>query len=198
MKNEKGMKEGIVNELDVPSSLDISMVNQTLTVKGPKGDSKKELKQHNISINVENNKIIFKSKSNKKKDKKLMGSLIAHYKNMVRGSLESHTYTLKICSGHFPMNVSVSSNKFVVKNFLGEKVPRVLKLKDGASVKVEGDLKREISGNIKRLKDVKCYRGVRHSRSMPVRGQRTKTNSRTRRGNTRKTMGTGRRAVEKK
>ena len=66
------------------------------------------------------------------------------------------------------------------------------------SMKIEGDLKREISGNIKRLKDIKCYRGIRHNKSLPVRGQRTKTNSRTRRGNTRKTMGTGRRAVEKK
>ena len=66
------------------------------------------------------------------------------------------------------------------------------------ALKIEGDLKREVSGNIKRLKDIKCYRGVRHMRSLPVRGQRTKTNSRTRRGNTRKTMGTGRRAVEKK
>lgn len=64
--------------------------------------------------------------------------------------------------------------------------------------KVEGDLKREIAGNIKRLRDIKAYRGVRHSRGLPARGQRTKTNSRTRRGNVRKTMGTGRRAVEKK
>lgn len=66
------------------------------------------------------------------------------------------------------------------------------------SYKIEGDLKREISANIKRLKDIKSYRGNRHSRSLPVRGQRTKTNSRTRRGNVRKTMGTGRRAIEKK
>lgn len=65
-------------------------------------------------------------------------------------------------------------------------------------LKIEGDLKREVSGNIKRLKDIKCYRGVRHARSLPSRGQRTKTNSRTRRGNVRKTMGTGRRAAEKK
>ena len=64
--------------------------------------------------------------------------------------------------------------------------------------KIEGDLKRDISSNIKRLKDIKAYRGVRHLRGLPVRGQRTKTNSRTRRGNIRKTMGTGRRAVEKK
>lgn len=66
------------------------------------------------------------------------------------------------------------------------------------ALKIEGDLKRDVSGNIKRLKDVKCYRGVRHMRGLPARGQRTKTNSRTRRGNVRKTMGTGRRAVDKK
>ncbi len=63
---------------------------------------------------------------------------------------------------------------------------------------LEGDLKREVAGNIKRLKDIKAYRGVRHMRSLPVRGQRTKTNSRTRRGNVRKTMGTGRKIADKK
>lgn len=66
------------------------------------------------------------------------------------------------------------------------------------NLKIEGDLKREVAANIKRLKDIKAYRGVRHARSLPSRGQRTKTNSRTRRGNVRKTMGTGRRAVDKK
>lgn len=51
--------------------------------------------------------------------------------------------------------------------------------------KVEGDLRREISANIKRLKDIKCYRGTRHIKRLPCRGQRTKTNSRTLRGNKR-------------
>ena len=64
--------------------------------------------------------------------------------------------------------------------------------------KVEGDLRREVGGNIKRLKDIKANRGIRHLRHLPTRGQRTKTNSRTVRGNIRKTMGSGRRAVEKK
>ncbi len=63
--------------------------------------------------------------------------------------------------------------------------------------KLEGDLKREVAGNIKRLKDIGSYRGSRHSRRLPARGQRTKTNSRTVRGNVRKTMGSGRRKVEK-
>lgn len=64
--------------------------------------------------------------------------------------------------------------------------------------KIEGDLKREVSANIKRLKDIGSYRGSRHAKGLPSRGQRTKTNSRTRRGNTRKTMGSGRKKVEKK
>jgi len=64
-------------------------------------------------------------------------------------------------------------------------------------IKLEGDLKREVSGNIKRLRDIGSYRGMRHQRRLPVRGQRTKTNSRTVRGNVRKTMGSGRRKVEK-
>mgnify|MGYP003889105585 CR=1 FL=1 len=63
--------------------------------------------------------------------------------------------------------------------------------------KLEGDLKREVAGNIKRLKDIGAYRGSRHAKRLPARGQRTKTNSRTVRGNVRKTMGSGRRKVEK-
>lgn len=63
---------------------------------------------------------------------------------------------------------------------------------------LEGDLKRKVSSNIKRLKDIKAYRGIRHMKRLPSRGQRTKTNSRTVRGNVRKTMGSGRKKVDKK
>lgn len=63
---------------------------------------------------------------------------------------------------------------------------------------VEGDLRREVGANIKRLKEIKCYRGTRHAKNLPVRGQRTKTNNRTVRGNTRKTMGSGRKDAGQK
>ena len=67
------------------------------------------------------------------------------------------------------------------------------------SMRLEGDLKREVSGNIKRLKYIKSYRGIRHQRNLPTRGQRTKTNSRTTRAyRGRKTAGTGRKIAEKK
>ena len=62
---------------------------------------------------------------------------------------------------------------------------------------LEGELRREISGNIRRLKDIKAFRGIRHLKRLPARGQRTKTNSRTVRGNARKTMTSGRRKLEK-
>jgi len=64
--------------------------------------------------------------------------------------------------------------------------------------KVEGELRREILMNVKRLKEIGSYRGSRHSKGLTVRGQRTKTNSRTVRGNTRRTMGSGRKDTSQK
>jgi len=64
--------------------------------------------------------------------------------------------------------------------------------------RVEGDLKREIAGNIKRLKEINSYRGIRHIKGLPVRGQRTKTNNRTVRGNIKKTAGSGRKMAAQK
>lgn len=64
--------------------------------------------------------------------------------------------------------------------------------------KTEGDLRREIGANIKRLKDIKCYRGIRHAKRLPVRGQRTKTNSRTIRGNKRNMATSGKKPSAQK
>jgi small subunit ribosomal protein S13 len=64
--------------------------------------------------------------------------------------------------------------------------------------RVEGDLRHQVKMNIKRLKEIGCYRGSRHAKSLPVRGQRTKTNTRTVRGNVRKTMGSGRKKASDK
>lgn len=67
-----------------------------------------------------------------------------------------------------------------------------------SKLKVEGELKREVAMNIKHHKDIQTYRGVRHMRGLPVRGQRTKTNSRTVRGNVRRTAGSGRKQSDQK
>jgi small subunit ribosomal protein S13 len=68
----------------------------------------------------------------------------------------------------------------------------------GRSYKVEGDLRREVQMNIKRLVEIGCYRGLRHRRNLPVHGQRTRTNSRTRKGPKKTVAGRGRRRGSKK
>lgn len=78
-----------------------------------------------------------------------------------------------------------------------EEVNRLRTVIEG-QYKIEGELRRELRSNIKRLQDIKAYRGIRHIKGLPVRGQRTRVNSRTRRGNVRKTMGSGKRKLEKK
>jgi len=125
-----------------------------LTLKGPKGEVIRDFPNKNISMENKEGKVILKAPKFNKINKKLIKSSVSHVKNMVKGVAEGYKYTLKICSGHFPMNVSVSDKGLVVKNFLGEKVPRTLKLKDGAVVKVEGEniivesTNKEIAGQV--------------------------------------------------
>jgi small subunit ribosomal protein S13 len=83
-----------------------------------------------------------------------------------------------------------------VKNLTEDEVHR-LQTVINQDIKVEGDLRREVSQDIKRLMDIGCYRGYRHRRGLPARGQRTRTNARTRKG-PRKTVGSGRKALDKK
>ncbi len=88
---------------------------------------------------------------------------------------------------NIPVDKKVPDLKTEEENAIREKVE---------SFTIEGELKREVSGNIKRLKDIQAYRGTRHAKRLPARGQRTKTNARTLKG-VRKTMASGRRKLEK-
>ena len=154
MKKEKDLRKGIFKEIELPDNASATIDGQCLLIKGPKGEVSRTLNQQSVKIKLDNKKILLESGRDTKRDKKLVGSLAAHIKNMIKGSLQTHIYTLKICSGHFPMNVSVSGNKLIIKNFFGEKVPRMLQLKDGANVKVEGELihvaatSKEIAGQV--------------------------------------------------
>ena len=140
MKKQKTGKTKLKVEIGLPSGVTASVSGQSLAINGPKGESKRNIRQHNVKIMLENSKVIFETERSTKRDKKLLGSLKAHVNNMIKGSVHHHNYILKICAGHFPMTVTVSDNRLTIKNFLGEKVPRVLSLKDGSAVKVEGSL----------------------------------------------------------
>lgn len=83
-----------------------------------------------------------------------------------------------------------------VKDLSEDEVVRLREIID-RDYMVEGDLRREVGLNIKRLQEIGCYRGLRHRRSLPVRGQRTRTNARTRRGSRRTVAGKKRAAAKK-
>ncbi len=83
------------------------------------------------------------------------------------------------------------------KNLTAEEINRLKEIIE-KNYKIEGELRQTTKQNIARLKEIQCYRGIRHLKRLPVRGQRTRTNSRTIRGNVRKTVGSGKRKMELK
>jgi large subunit ribosomal protein L6 len=112
--------------------------NNAVTVKGPKGEVTRAFPHLAVKVSVEGGEVVVSAKDATKKEKTAIGSIMAHVRNMLKGVTQGHAYRMKICSGHFPMNVSVAGGELVIKNFLGEKVPRKLRIKPGVTVKVEG------------------------------------------------------------
>jgi len=133
-------KKEIKVEIEIPEGIEVEVNKALVKVKGKAGVVVKKLFNPNIKISKEENKIVLKALRSTKRERKLANAFRAHIKNMLGGANETYKYKLKICSGHFPMNVSIKDNEFIVKNFFGEKIPRVLKIKEGADVKVEGDI----------------------------------------------------------
>ena len=124
----------------IPDGITVTYAHGKLTVAAGKASSEKVLKSPLVTMEVKDGNIILQSKRYTKREKCMLNTYIAHINNMMKGVKEKYVYKMKICSGHFPMNVSVSGKDFIVKNFIGEKTPRVLKMQDGVDVKVEGDV----------------------------------------------------------
>jgi len=131
------MKEDLNKEIELPEGVTIQ-IDHAVKIIGPQGEVTKRLTHPRINISHQDSKIIMKSLNTTKKEKKIFNSFQAHLKNMIQGVIEKHVYKLKICSGHFPMTVSLSNNELTIKNFFGENTPRKLTIKPNVEVKVEG------------------------------------------------------------
>lgn len=133
------MKADRIEEtIKTPEGVAVKKADSFLIVTGPKGEVKKRFKNPKVSVDISDGKVTFIALKPSKREKTLLFTFRAHIKNMFEGVVEPHVYKMKICSGHFPMNVAINGKDFVIKNFLGEKVPRVLHIKEGADVKIEG------------------------------------------------------------
>ncbi|PIN76411.1 50S ribosomal protein L6 [Candidatus Woesearchaeota archaeon CG10_big_fil_rev_8_21_14_0_10_36_11] len=131
------MKEDITQEIVFDKNVTASLDNGLLKIQGPKGSVQRFFHNPKITLTIESNKIMLRSPQSTKREKKIISSFRVHIQNMVKGVQEPYVYRLKICSGHFPMNVSVSGNDFIIKNFLGESVPRKITFSKEATVKID-------------------------------------------------------------
>lgn len=132
--------------VEIPNGVAVSVLNGGIVkAVGPKGESQKKLLNPLLSISVNGKNVEISTKRFTKKEKKMIYSYVAHVNNLIVGVTKGFVYKLKVCSGHFPMTVTVKGNELVVKNLFGAAVPRVLMLKDGAKVVVTKDII-EVSG----------------------------------------------------
>ena len=129
-----------MEKIEIPSGIEVMIDASMLKVKGPKGENIKNIRNSKVKLQKENNFVNFSVIGTSRKHKSLLNSSLAHFKNMVKGVTTPYMYKLKICSGHFPMNVTIDKNKIIIKNFLGEKVPRIAQVIEGVIVKVNGDI----------------------------------------------------------
>lgn len=130
----------LINKIEIPSNIEVTIQDSIISTKGPQGEFSRKLFYPGISIYKDNSNIVFKSlKRNSKREKAIINTYKAHIKNMIKGALENFTYVLKISQSHFPINVSIEGTNFMIKNFLGEKIPRKAKIVENAKVEIKGD-----------------------------------------------------------
>ena len=132
------MKQDLTQEIVLPADVHARFEQDLLLLRGPKGEVSRTFVYPGVKITFEDNKIILRAHQATKREKRMLSTFAAHIKNLIKGVQEMYEYKLKICSGHFPMNVSISGKEFIIKNFLGETVPRKITLLTGAEVKISG------------------------------------------------------------
>ena len=133
------MKSDISYEVEFPSNVTSDIVNNVVKITGPMGTVEKKLPAQRVKLSTADNKILIKSVKPTQREKKLANTYRAHITHMIVGVLENHSYELKVCSGHFPMTVTQKGDTLEVKNFLGENKPRLLKIKSGVELNIQGD-----------------------------------------------------------
>lgn len=124
----------------IPENVQASLGDNILKIKGPKGEVEKKLHNPLVKLEIKDKEIILLTQKQTKKEKRVINTFKAHINNLIKGVNETYIYKLKVCSSHFPMTVAIDKDKLIIKNFMGEKVPRKAKILPKSTVKLEGDI----------------------------------------------------------
>jgi large subunit ribosomal protein L6 len=135
------MKKDVLLEIKIPEEISVKQDGNVLIFKNSSEEVKKTMNEK-FKTKLNENKITLERKNAGKSERKIIGTARAHIKNIIKGLTEKFTYKLQVLSVHFPTTVSIdnSTNELVVKNFLGEKIDRRIKLIPGADIKINKDI----------------------------------------------------------
>jgi len=130
-------KKDLKEEIEIPEGINVNIENSEIIMKKNNNELKTRL-HTKIKTTIKGNKIILEVGKANRNNKKMFGTIKAHIKNMMKGLTEKFKYKLRISNVHFPMTASVDKdkNEVVVKNFLGEKKERRIKLIEGVDIKI--------------------------------------------------------------
>jgi len=126
-------------ELEIPEGVEVNLEENDIIVKFQGKEIRRTLFFPTVALSLKDKMVILDPKKFSKREKKIINTYTAHILNMFKGIQEDYEYKVEICSSHFPMSVGVENNMVVVKNFLGEKVPRKAKIREGVVAKIEGN-----------------------------------------------------------
>ena len=130
------MKKEIFIEIEIPSGVEAEIDGSMLKVKGPEGENQRRFSIKGVILTKKDNTITLGNKKATKKEKKMINSTVAHIRNMIKGVQEKFEYELKVCFSHFPISVELKGKEVLIKNFLGERIPRKTTIPNGVEVEI--------------------------------------------------------------
>ena len=133
------MNKDLKRVIEIVDGVEILINDNEFTIKGNGKELKRNFDIGKIKIGVHDGKVVLTAKGASKREAKMMGTIEAHLKNMIKGLNEDFVYELEICHVHFPMNVKVNENVITIKSFLGETTERKAKILDGVEVDIKGN-----------------------------------------------------------
>jgi len=142
------MNKDIERFVEIPEGVEAVVSGNKVTVRGNGKELVREFDKGKISMAVADKKFILTAKGATRRESKMIGTIWAHLKNMVKGIGEDFVYELEVCNVHFPMNVKVDGDKITIKSFLGETTERVAKILTGVKVDIKGNQITVTSDNI--------------------------------------------------
>ena len=130
------MRKNIIEKIEIPEGVEISVNGSLISVKSGDKENQKRMNLTNIDVKIEGNEVILDAKKASKRELKMIGTIKSHITNMMRGMKEEFEYKLAIEFVHFPMTVEMNNGEIVIKNFLGEKKPRVMKVIENVNIEI--------------------------------------------------------------